>query len=292
MKIIAIALLLFNASGSLCWKIKINRLQAPLVQSRLMMKVGSAAKVATSAPLPDQRFILNSDITSLINNIPLKIEQTLISIILSSSIVQKILSFFPPFIKKVFVMLYPADLFLFIFFQLTYTRMLRFAHTSQIVVWRMLALGTPYEWNKSILGFTEQRCGLLAKLVGCNYIVKLVCSLLAALGLNIRADFPPLLSSISYTLYVAQFIDQFKMQFLHTFFSSIAESRRQSYVVNRFSSVIIWIVTGLIACEMVSTYLKVPLSSTLAFGGVGGLAIGLSARDIAANFLGGTLHLV
>jgi MscS family membrane protein len=42
---------------------------------------------------------------------------------------------------------------------------------------------------------------------------------------------------------------------------------------------------------MVSTFLKVPLSSTLAFGGVGGLAIGLSARDIVANFLGGMLLL-
>ncbi len=37
--------------------------------------------------------------------------------------------------------------------------------------------------------------------------------------------------------------------------------------------------------------LQVPLQSTLAFGGVGGLALGLSARDIAANFLGGMLLL-
>lgn len=36
---------------------------------------------------------------------------------------------------------------------------------------------------------------------------------------------------------------------------------------------------------------QVPLQSTLAFGGVGGLALGLSARDIAANFLGGMLLL-
>jgi hypothetical protein len=36
---------------------------------------------------------------------------------------------------------------------------------------------------------------------------------------------------------------------------------------------------------------RVPLSSTLAFGGVGGLAIGLSARDIAANFLGTNINI-
>lgn len=49
---------------------------------------------------------------------------------------------------------------------------------------------------------------------------------------------------------------------------------------------------GLVVCEMLSSYLKIPLSSTLAFGGVGGLAIGLSLRDIAANFLGGMLLLI
>jgi small-conductance mechanosensitive channel len=60
----------------------------------------------------------------------------------------------------------------------------------------------------------------------------------------------------------------------------------------RSTSVVIWIVGVLVACEMVSTFLRVPLSSTLAFGGVGGLAIGLSARDIAANFLGMSTCLI
>lgn len=66
------------------------------------------------------------------------------------------------------------------------------------------------------------------------------------------------------------------------------------------------------SCEIVATFLKVPLTSLLAFGGVGeqpyeiyrvncrelsckwclgGLAIGLSARDMVANFLGGLLLL-
>lgn len=64
-----------------------------------------------------------------------------------------------------------------------------------------------------------------------------------------------------------------------------------TYFLNRSTSVVIWIVGVLIVCEMFSTFFRVPLSSTLAFGGVGGLAIGLSARDIAANFLGGMLLL-
>lgn len=137
----------------------------------------------------------------------------------------------------------------------------------------------------------ESRSSQLAKLMGCNYVVKLLCMVLAKIGFRIRSDFPDLLSRISYALYASHFLDQFKSKFLHIFFPALAENRRQSYVVKRSTSFIILLIGVLVACEMVSTYLKVPLSSTLAFGGVGGLALGLSARDIAANFLGGLLLL-
>ena len=119
----------------------------------------------------------------------------------------------------------------------------------------------------------------------------LLCTMLARLGFNVRADLPSLLSRISYALFLAQFADLFKAQFLRSFFPKVSESKRQSYMVNKSASVIIWTVGGLVACEMVSSYLKVPLSSTLAFGGVGGLAVGLSLRDIAANFMGGMMLL-
>jgi MscS family membrane protein len=96
---------------------------------------------------------------------------------------------------------------------------------------------------------------------------------------------------VLYALYISNFIDLFKSKFLLVFLPGLSDNRRQSYVVNRFSSVLIWVIGVLVACEMVSTFLHVPLSSTLAFGGIGGVALGLSARDIAANFLGGMLLL-
>lgn len=111
-----------------------------------------------------------------------------------------------------------------------------------------------------------------------NYLAKLVCALLNQVGFHIRPDLPILLSSVSYSLYITEFIDKFKEEFLHTFLPSLKDNRRQTYVVNRFCSVAIWTVGVLIVCEMFSIFFKVPLSSTLAFGGVGGLAIGLSAR--------------
>lgn len=66
----------------------------------------------------------------------------------------------------------------------------------------------------------------------------------------------------------------------------LGENKRQKYVLNRATSFLIWLVGILVACEMVATYMKVSLSSILAFGGIGGLAVGLSAKDIAGNFLG------
>lgn len=152
-------------------------------------------------------------------------------------------------------------------------------------------MGKPLDWERSVLGFLQDRAGLLSRLMGCNYIVKFVCVVLVKVGFRIRSDFPGLLSRVSYALYVAHFIDLFKSRFLHTFIPSLSDNRRQSYVVKRSTSFIIWVIGVLVACEMVSTFLKVPLSSTLALGGVGGLALGLSARDIAANFLGGLLLL-
>jgi small-conductance mechanosensitive channel len=197
----------------------------------------------------------------------------------------------PLVLRSLFSSVYPGDLFLFALFQLSHKRTFRLAHKLQIIVWKVLSMGQVLSFNKSILGFLEERATLLSKVMGCSYVVKLTCMILGKLGFHMRSDLPILLSKVMYALYIANFIDLFKTKFLHMFLPNLSENRRQSYVVNRSTSVVIWVVGILVACEMVSTFLRVPLSSTLAFGGVGGLAIGLSARDIAANFLGGMLLL-
>lgn len=203
----------------------------------------------------------------------------------------KLNSWTPPIVRSVIKCIHPAELFLLLVFQLSYSRALKFAHSMQTKIWNVTKFGAPNEWNSSILGFVHERSHLLSKLITFNYGAKLLCTMLARLGFNVRADFPSLLSRISYALFLAQFADMFKAQFLRSFFPKVGESKRQSYMVNKSASVIIWTVGGLVACEMVSSYLHVPLSSTLAFGGVGGLAVGLSLRDIAANFMGGMMLL-
>ena len=185
----------------------------------------------------------------------------------------------------------PLDLLLFLTFQFSYQRILQYAYSVQILIWKALSFGTPSEWNQSILGFAQQRCNMLAKFMGLNYIVKLLCLFLFKIGFRIRPDLHILFARIFYIIFLAQSLEAFKANFMQLIFPKMAANQRNSYFATRTTSVIIWGLCGLIACEMVSTFFKVPLSSTLAFGGVGGLALGLSARDIVANFLGGILLL-
>lgn len=246
----------------------------------------AASKATTTTSLK----IINTGGSMLID--PNTIPKAIKAMIMNSYPIVKLLSITPPMIKGFMKYIYPGELILLILFQLTFSKVLKFAHKTQGWIWKLLEKGSPVEWNSSILGFIEARCSALSNLMTCNYVAKLICLILAKLGLNIRSDVPNLLSNISYTLFMAQFLDRFKAQFLRTFFPKVGESRRSSYMVNKLSSVVIWTIGGLIVCEMLSAFLKVPLSSTLAFGGVGGLAVGLSLRDIAANFLGGMLLLI
>lgn len=147
------------------------------------------------------------------------------------------------------------------------------------------------ELLQSLLNFVKDRCGLLSKLFFLNYFIKIICNIFISIGFRIQSDFSSLLSRITYTFFFLYVLDLFKSQYMQIFFPSISDNRRQSYVINRSTSVMLWVFGGLMICEMVSTYLKVPLSSTLAFGGFSGLAIGLSARDIATNFIGGMILL-
>ena len=53
--------------------------------------------------------------------------------------------------------------------------------------------------------------------------------------------------------------------------------------VARLSRIVLWVVAGI----MIMQSIGVSVSGLLAFGGVGGIAVGFAARDLLANFLGG-----
>jgi small-conductance mechanosensitive channel len=211
--------------------------------------------------------------------------------VLPLSVSQNTFRSIPTPVKTLASSIYPVHLSVYVFFQYYSSSLLRSLYQLQLLLWKFFSLPAPYPWDSSILGFVEERCSLFSKLIGFNYFVKISCLLLGQVGFRIASDFPSLLSRLSYMLFFVHFLDQFKSYFLKSYFPSVSENRRQNYIVNRSLSFAIWVIGGLTGLEMVSSFLKVPLSSTLAFGGVGGLVLGLSARDTATNFLGGLLLL-
>ena len=65
---------------------------------------------------------------------------------------------------------------------------------------------------------------------------------------------------------------------------ALASSDRATIsAVARLSRIALWVVAGI----MILQSLGVSVSGLLAFGGVGGIAVGFAARDLLANFLGG-----
>ncbi|MCB9229158.1 MAG: mechanosensitive ion channel family protein [Deltaproteobacteria bacterium] len=58
--------------------------------------------------------------------------------------------------------------------------------------------------------------------------------------------------------------------------------------LNKLSSIVVITVTGLLILDLTG----VPVSTLLAFGGVGGLAISWAAKDVVANFFGGLMIYV
>ncbi|MFQ5728982.1 MAG: mechanosensitive ion channel family protein, partial [Waddliaceae bacterium] len=67
------------------------------------------------------------------------------------------------------------------------------------------------------------------------------------------------------------------------------ESKAQDEVlimtISRVLSVFIYIVAGLVLLEI----FEIPLTALLAFGGIGGVAIGFAGKDVVANFFGGLM---
>lgn len=210
----------------------------------------------------------------------------------TSAVVVQLLDSMPNSLKRFLGAVNPGELVLLLLFRVAYSPVLKFAHRMQNAISKATKLGEPSFWPNSVLAFVHERSQLLTKVMAFNYMARLACVVLTRLGFNLRPGLPDLLSRISYTLFFTHFVDRFKSQFLRVFFPHAVESRRQSYLINKTTSVAVWMIGALAACEMISSYLKVPLSSTLAFGGIGGLTVGLSLKDMAANFMGGVMLLM
>ncbi len=186
----------------------------------------------------------------------------------------------------------PADLFLFISMRLLYRKACRALHAFHQFLWKRVGiLDEPNVYEDSVLGFMEPKLGTLTSLIGVTYVINVMLSLLVDIGWRVREDSGRLLASLLYISYGAIFLNEVKKQYLPAWVPSLQEDKRRSYIIDRASSVVLWIMATFSCIECISAFLKVPLSSTLAFGGIGGLAFGLASKDVVSNFFGGVMLL-
>lgn len=186
----------------------------------------------------------------------------------------------------------PRDLLLFLTTRLLYRKACRALHAFHQFLWKRGGiLDEPRPYEDSVLGFMEPKLGTLTSFIGVTYIINVVLSLLVDIGWRVRADSGRLMASLLYIAYGAYFVNEVKKQYLTSWVPSLQEDRRRSYIIDRSSSVVLWILATFSCIECVSSFLKVPLSSTLAFGGFGGLAFGLASKDVVSNFFGGVMLL-
>ena len=83
-----------------------------------------------------------------------------------------ILAIVPALLTTALQTLYPLDLIQYIIFQVTYKQFFVFCHKLQTMFAKLLHLGDPREYDKSIAGFFAEKSKYLAKLMGINYVVK------------------------------------------------------------------------------------------------------------------------
>jgi MscS family membrane protein len=133
-------------------------------------------------------------------------------------------------------------------------------------------------WIESV----ERAVGLFLML----HLVVMACQfgvvLAVRLGITIWPKLPYAISRIATIGYFAFVLDTF-YGWLLSERSDLALS--QKFVLGRLGTVLIYAIAFLLFVETTG----LPLRSVLAFGGIGGLAIGLAAQELAKNFISGVM---
>lgn len=194
----------------------------------------------------------------------------------------------------------PKDILLFLALRLLHARACRALYTFQVrVLWRrfkgsflQLVKEEPRPYEDSLLGFIEPKLGVLSKLLGVSYMSNLLVRALVEGGgwFRLRPDIGHLFANLMYIVYGAHCLNEVKKAYVMPSWlpASIQDDKRRSYILDRSTSVVLWVLAIFACIECVSAFLRVPVSSTLAFGGIGGLAFGLASKDVVSNFFGAT----
>ncbi|KAG5191239.1 Mechanosensitive ion channel-domain-containing protein [Tribonema minus] len=209
----------------------------------------------------------------------------------------------------------PRDLALFVGFYLVYKKALRVIYGLQAKAMRAMASrsgsGAPAAvkpFEQSWLGFLEPRLRSLTRVMAGLYVANGALGGLANLGYRLRPGTQDFVSTVVATLYAGYFIDELKRQqrsrdafcclscapqfYLPVIWPELQNDMRKAFIYNRTTSVLTWTLVALGLLQVISAFLHIPLASTMAFGGAGGIAFGFAAKGIFENFFGGLTLLL
>jgi len=187
----------------------------------------------------------------------------------------------------------PRDLLVMATFQLVYRRTLRLMHWVISQLFQRVWKRQPKTFDESVLGFFEPKLVFFSWLLAGVYVSNGLISLLSGTSrFIVYKQVHGLAAKILYVLYSAYILNETKKYFLPIWFPTLKNDSRRNYILQKTTTFLVWAFSIIAVVDSVSSFLGVPISSTLAFGGIGGIAFGLGSRDIFSNLLGGLILLI
>lgn len=148
------------------------------------------------------------------------------------------------------------------------------------------------EYEESVFRTLEQESRTLAAINIGNLLIKATATILSMLGVIGPTVVPSIIRKLSGVLFVGWLGSKIKA---YTIVRSqtraipfILKNDRRRFLYNRFSDLVILCTAAATCLQIVG----VPLQSLLTVGGIGGIALGLAAKEVTENVLGGCLLAV
>lgn len=167
----------------------------------------------------------------------------------------------------------------------TATVSLNFFLMRAVDVAQRIASKTDYVWDDALLEASRTPLRLLTWLLG----LSLCARLLEKAGPAEIFNYMPELRKIAFicivTLFLTRLITQFEDQLIHPRRTLKAMDRTTAHAVAKLLRVSVIITAVLVALQT----LGYSVSGVLAFGGIGGIAVGFAAKDLLSNFFGGLM---
>lgn len=141
---------------------------------------------------------------------------------------------------------------------------------------------TKNEWDDAVVDALLKPLSLIIWVVGVAFAAGIIGK---ATGAEVFTTLDPMRNTL-FIGAIAWFLIGFINRIEQNVFSKKAEADKTTIdAISKLLRISVFITTGLVALQT----LGISISGVLAFGGIGGIAIGFAAKDLLANFFGGLM---